>query len=173
MKEAVDPRSAEGREQQDLLQSQILQIVRTLRKTNLRRAIFFLRGVPADAAEWPPDRPVAEKFFVNANGEAMHSSMGGKAKSMLSRVRAVMLAMQLEAKEDGSPAFPALAGVEVSRVTNYCWKISGVSAMHSGGVKEAMIKGQGRWGLYAKRPSEMIHYYRRALLEEILRTTNL
>ena len=38
MKEAVDPRSAEGRELQDLLQSQILQIVRTLRKTNLRRA---------------------------------------------------------------------------------------------------------------------------------------
>ena len=37
MKEAVDPRSAEGRELQDLLQSQILQIVRTLRKTNLRR----------------------------------------------------------------------------------------------------------------------------------------
>ena len=37
MKEAVDPRSAEGREQQDLLQSQILQIVKTLRKTNLRR----------------------------------------------------------------------------------------------------------------------------------------
>ena len=37
MKEAVDPRSAGGREQQDLLQSQILQIVRTLRKTNLRR----------------------------------------------------------------------------------------------------------------------------------------
>ena len=37
MKEAVDPRSAEGRELQDLLQSQILQIVKTLRKTNLRR----------------------------------------------------------------------------------------------------------------------------------------
>ena len=44
MKEAVDPRSAEGREQQDLLQSQILQIVRTLRKTSLRRETFFLRA---------------------------------------------------------------------------------------------------------------------------------
>ena len=46
-------------------------------------------------------------------------------------------------------------------------------AMHSAGIKEAMIKGQGRWGLYAQRPTEMIHYYRQALLAEILLTTNI
>ena len=67
----------------------------------------------------------------------------------------------------------ALVGVKVTKVGNYCWKISGVSAMHSAGIKEAMIKGQGRWGLYAQRPTEMIHYYRQALLAEILLTTNL
>ena len=48
-----------------------------------------------------------------------------------------------------------------------------ISGLHSAGIKEAMIKGQGRWGLYAQRPTEMIHYYRQALLAEILLTTNI
>ena len=36
-----------------------------------------------------------------------------------------------------------------------------------------MITGQGRWGLYVKRPSAMIEYYRQASLEEKLATTDL
>ena len=36
-----------------------------------------------------------------------------------------------------------------------------------------MITGQGRWGLYVKRPSAMIEYYRQASLEEKLATTEL
>ena len=33
--------------------------------------------------------------------------------------------------------------------------------------------GQGRWGLYVKRPSAMIEYYRQATLDEKLNTTDL
>ena len=36
-----------------------------------------------------------------------------------------------------------------------------------------MITGQGRWGLYVKRPSAMIEYYRQASLDEKLATTDL
>ena len=36
-----------------------------------------------------------------------------------------------------------------------------------------MITGQGRWGLYVKRPSAMIEYYRQATLDEKLNTTDL
>ena len=35
---------------------------------------------------------------------------------------------------------------------------------------KAMITGQGRWGLYVKRPSAMIEYDRQAALEEKLAT---
>ena len=38
---------------------------------------------------------------------------------------------------------------------------------------KAMTTGQGRWGLYVKRPSAMIEYYRQAPLEEKLSTTDL
>ena len=38
---------------------------------------------------------------------------------------------------------------------------------------KAMITGQGRWGLYVKRPSAMIEYYRQAPLDEKLDTTDL
>ena len=38
---------------------------------------------------------------------------------------------------------------------------------------KAMVTGQGRWGLYVKRPSAMIEYYRQATLQEKLNTTDL
>ncbi len=38
---------------------------------------------------------------------------------------------------------------------------------------KAMITGQGRWGLYVRRPSEMVGYYRQAPLDEKLDTTDL
>ena len=38
---------------------------------------------------------------------------------------------------------------------------------------KAMITGQGRWGLYVKRPSAMVEYYRQASLAEKLDTTDL
>ena len=46
---------------------------------------------------------------------------------------------------------------------NECWLVA----------NEAMITGQGRWGLYVKRPSAMIEYYRQATLDEKLNTTDL
>ena len=36
-----------------------------------------------------------------------------------------------------------------------------------------MVTGQGRWGLYVKRPSAMVEYYRQAALDEKLDTTDL
>ena len=36
-----------------------------------------------------------------------------------------------------------------------------------------MITGQGRWGLYVMRPSQMIEYYRQAPLDEKLDTSDL
>ena len=41
------------------------------------------------------------------------------------------------------------------------------------GKDKAMVTGQGRWGLYVKRPSAMIEYYRQASLQEKLATTGL
>ena len=41
------------------------------------------------------------------------------------------------------------------------------------GKDKAMVTGQGRWGLYVKRPSAMIEYYRQASLDEKLNTTDL
>ena len=41
----------------------------------------------------------------------------------------------------------------------------------SGGLAGAT--GQGRWGLYVMRPSQMIEYYRQAPLDEKLDTSDL
>ena len=51
--------------------------------------------------------------------------------------------------------------------------VAGVSAVLGQKKDKAMVKGQGRWGLYVKRPSAMIEYYRQASLEEKLNTTDL
>ena len=48
-----------------------------------------------------------------------------------------------------------------------------ISAVLAQKKDKAMITGQGRWGLYVKRPSAMIEYYRQASLEEKLNTTDL
>ena len=64
----------------------------------------------------------------------------------------------------------------VQKVSGYCWKISGdtamMSAVHVRLLEEAMVKGQGRWGLYAKKPDKMTHYYRHSPLGEKLDTTD-
>ena len=75
--------------------------------------------------------------------------------------------MQLEGNH------PDLIGIDVSKISNYCWKISGTTAMIGQKKDKAMVTGQGRWGLYVKRPSAMIEYYRQATLEEKLDTTDL
>ena len=66
-----------------------------------------------------------------------------------------------------------LLDLEVGKISSYCWKISGTTAMLSQKKDKAMITGQGRWGLYVKRPSAMIEYYRQATLDEKLNTTDL
>ena len=50
-------------------------------------------------------------------------------------------------------------------------RITGGSRTHN--WDKAMVTGQGRWGLYVKRPSAMIEYYRQASLQEKLATTDL
>ena len=55
--------------------------------------------------------------------------------------------------------YPALLDLVVSKISSYCWKISGTTAMISQKKDKAMITGQGRWGLYVMRPSQMIEYY--------------
>ena len=97
----------------------------------------------------------------------MASSSGGKKASMLNRTRAVLLRMQLEGNH------PDLLDIDVSKISNYCWKISGTTAMLAQKKDKAMVTGQGRWGLYVKRPSAMIEYYRQASLDEKLNTTDL
>ena len=75
--------------------------------------------------------------------------------------------MQLEGQE------PELLDLAVAKISSYCWKISGTTAMISQGKDKALITGQGRWGLYVNRPSAMIEYYRQAPLLEKLDTTDL
>ena len=84
----------------------------------------------------------------------------------LMRVRAILLRMQLAGE-------PELIDLKVASISRYCWKISGVTAMLQQGKDKAMVTGQGRWGLYVKRPSAMIEYYRQASLDEKLNTTDL
>ena len=86
---------------------------------------------------------------------------------MLYRMRAILLRMQLQCEH------PALLDLNITKISSYCWKISGTTAMHSQKKDKAMITGQGRWGLYVNRPSAMIEYYRQAPLEEKLATTDL
>ena len=62
--------------------------------------------------------------------------------------------------------YPVLLDLVVGKISSYCWKISGTTAMISQKKDKAMITGQGRWGLYVMRPSQMIEYYRQAPLEE-------
>ena len=74
---------------------------------------------------------------------------------------------QLEGQE------PELLDLAVAKISSYCWKISGTTAMISQGKDKALITGQGRWGLYVRRPSEMVEYCRQAPLDEKLDTTDL
>ena len=71
------------------------------------------------------------------------------------------------------PSDPDLRDLLIGKISRYCWKISGTTAMLAQKKEKAMITGQGRWGLYVKRPSAMIEYYRQASLEEKLATTDL
>ena len=93
------------------------------------------------------------------------ASGGGRGGSMLMRMRGILLRMQ--------PHDTDLLDLKVGRISRYCWKISGTTAMLAQKKDKAMITGQGRWGLYVKRPSAMIEYYRQAALEEKLNTTAL
>ena len=97
----------------------------------------------------------------------MASSSGGKKASMLNRTRAILLRMQVEGQHE------ELLDLEIGKISSYCWKISGTTAMLSQRKDKAMITGQGRWGLYVMRPSQMIEYYRQAPLDEKLDTSDL
>ena len=138
-----------------------------LRLGALAYAVFSLRGLDPDSLVWPADRSTEEPLFVGDNGKRMASSSGGRSASMLNRTRAILLRMQLEGQE------PELLDLAVAKISSYCWKISGTTAMISQGKDKALITGQGRWGLYVNRPSAMIEYYRQAPLEEKLSTTDL
>ena len=96
----------------------------------------------------------------------MRASGGAKSTSMLVRMRAILLRMQLAGD-------PELIDLQVGKVSRYCWKISGVTTMLRQKKDKAMVTGQGRWGLYVMRPSAMIEYYRQASLQEKLATTDL
>ena len=138
-----------------------------LRLGALAYAVFSLRGLDPDSLVWPADRSTEEPLFVGDNGKRMASSSGGRSASMLNRTRAILLRMQLEGQE------PELLDLAVAKISSYCWKISGTTAMISQGKDKALITGQGRWGLYVRRPSEMVEYYRQAPLDEKLDTTDL
>ena len=104
---------------------------------------------------------------TTASAWRMASSSGGKKASMLNRTRAILLRMQLEGN------YPELLDLDVSKISSYCWKISGTTAMLGQKKDKAMTTDQGRWGLYVRRPSEMVEYYRQTPLDEKLDTTDL
>ena len=132
----------------------------------LVRSVLVLRGIDPDCMVWPKDRSIEEPVFLSDAGKPMKSSGGGVKSSMLPRVRAILLRMQVAGDQD-------LVDVKVGEISRYCWKISGTTAMLAQKKDKAMITGQGRWGLYVKRPSAMIEYYRQATLDEKLNTTDL
>ena len=129
-------------------------------------AVLKLRGIDPQAP-WPTTRSKEEPLYTADGGKKMSSSVGSKKTSMLYRMRAILLRMQLQCEH------PALLDLNITKISSYCWKISGTTAMHSQKKDKAMITGQGRWGLYVNRPSAMIEYYRQAPLDEKLATTDL
>ena len=114
---------------------------------------------------WPEDRLKTEPLYLTSKEKPMRACAGGKQASMLARTRGILLRMQ--------PHDPDLVDLQIGRISRYCWKISGTTAMLAQKKEKAMITGQGRWGLYVKRPSAMIEYYRQASLAEKLATTDL
>ena len=94
-----------------------------------------------------PDLLFNEVKFYELKGirsDGSHSNYNGAAVTGVEKRAAKWLVELRQGAE-------SRVGLHVKKVGNYCWKISGVSAMHTAGIKEAMIKGQGRWGLYAQR----------------------
>ena len=63
-----------------------------------------------------------QPVFLSDSGKPMKSSGGGVKSSMLQRVRAILLQMQLAGD-------PELVDVKVGEVSRYCWKISGTTGM--------------------------------------------
>ena len=106
-----------------------------LRLGALAYAVFSLRGLDPDSLVWPADRSTEEPLFVGDNGKRMASSSGGRSASMLNRTRAILLRMQLEGQE------PELLDLAVAKISSYCWKISGTTAMISQGKDKALITG--------------------------------
>ena len=122
--------------------------------------ILALHGVDAFSTVWPTDVGKDLPLFHNADGSSRFSSIG--RNPILPRVRGVLVYLKV------SQLHPDLQSVDVKKVSNYCWKVTGASEAARRGVPVPLRSGHGRWRLFSKEPSEMVHHYAKASLRQKL-----
>ena len=122
--------------------------------------ILALHGVDAFSTVWPADVGKDLPLFHNADGSSRFSSIG--RNPILPRVRGVLVYLKV------SQLHPDLQSVDVKKVSNYCWKVTGASEAARRGVPVPLRSGHGRWRLFSKEPSEMVHHYAKASLRQKL-----